>query len=466
MVCGGLKALGRGRWRPGKCHSGKILVKGTIVDTRNRPVPGVLVTAWDVNPGKDTNVKLGWKKTDARGNFQFETRAYRDKGNPFPDVRLTVEVAPQYTYPKRLSDPCWKRKTWTEKGKIKWRKFCWRDVNAYLNANKRNMGFVGPAHYTQDRKTYWKHRSRTVRQVGKLARIAVWPAKNKQLNDHNPSKNIVIPRGMIRVPVNEWDIVRTTFDPRKNGFSFVNMSRDVCWGPTCKPPWFEIFRTRQALCGGFSLMSLKRFLDGKCDTNSRFKQTDKKDRDGRCCKLPADLKKTLVMHQMETFFHITYVDRGIDVGKKFNINALKFLAWQAKQDEPNQQAGNTIGKSTKPEWAKIRIELKNRKLPVVIGQIKFKAAPGHLLDINGATNNHQVLAIGYDHNPQFGSVTLYIYDPNHPNRVSEIRFNEYLYHSKMFIDYFHYNMDKHPIRGFFMCTKAPAGKRARPKPCP
>jgi hypothetical protein len=56
-----------------------------------------------------------------------------------------------------------------------------------------------------------------------------------------------------------------------------------------------------------------------------------------------------------------------------------------------------------------------------------------------------------------------VYDSNYPGKVSEIRFNEYLYHSKMFVDGFHGKMETNPIRCFFMATVAPPGKRPPPR---
>ncbi|MBN1653327.1 MAG: hypothetical protein JXA30_06075 [Deltaproteobacteria bacterium] len=452
-ICDGLEPLGGGRWKPGKCHSGAVTVSGTVINDKNQPASDVMVKVWDVNPGIDTNVLLGSGKTDSKGNFEIRGKAYSDKGDMLgagkqPDVRVTFEVTPRYTYPVSLDDDCWKEKSW--------QKFCWRSIDDYLN---KKIGVEANAHYTQNKKTYWQSKyGPLVQDVGKVARIWVWPARDKQLDNHSPDKPIVIERGMVKVPGNQWEIVRTNFDPSKHGFNFMNSTRDVCWGPTCKPPWDAVFRSPQALCGGFSLTALKHYINKNCDTYTKYNEIEK---NGKKV-LPDDLKKTLVQNQMETFFFDQYQDKGFDLGKGFDIRGLKFLEWQAKQDEPDQQTGNTIGVSTKAEWKKIRHELKNRNLPVVIGQVKFQAAAHNLVDFNGVTNNHQVLAIGYDYNPYHGSVTLYVYDPNHPGKVSEIRFNEDLFHSKMFIDYFHCNMETYPLRGFFLMTKVPAGKKPPP----
>jgi hypothetical protein len=402
-----------------------VKVSGRVVDGRGRPVAGLTVKVWDVNPGVNTNVELGSAKTNANGAFFVQGKPYLDPpdafgGGTFPDVRVTFETEVAYA----------------------------------RSATRRSA---------QDPMPYWQpgvHGLGPGRSaLGRTSRVGVWPAPNKEQRDHDPSRPIDI--GTFRVPVNEWERVRTTFDPSKHGISFVNRDVNICWGPTCQPPWRSWFNTRQALCGGFSLVSLKRFVDRRCDTyQAPFFQRPPGD------KLGANLKKMLVEHQLETFFFGTYHDGAFDIWQQlpqFGINALRFLEWQAKQDVPHQQLGNTIGASTKIEWAKVRQELSSRRLPVIIGQVNARAAPHNLLDIDIATRNHQVLAIGYDYNPFSGAVTIYIYDPNFPGAIKQLELNERLHHSQMYI---HYDgASGHPIRGFFLNMVAPPNKTAPPA-CP
>jgi len=403
-----------------------------VLNSSGAVVPGVTVKLWDVNPGVNTNVLLGSATTDRNGAFSIKGKPYQDPGDAFgggrqPDIRITVETTALYSDPDSIGEYF--------AGTIKQR----------------------PAAYSRSQ-NYWTLPTSdpAVRTLGKTVTIAVWPkipASGNSLPNRDFGSTIQVPRGAIRVPTNRWEKVRTGFDPRKHGYSFRNTDRQVCAGPTCAPPWNKIFSTTQALCGGFSLTALKHYINRRCNTYGDYKPLPNK-------KLPATLKKQLVENQMETFFFNTYQDAGIDLNKGFNINALRFLEWQAKQDEPNQQTGHTIGYSTKSEWAKVRKQLRDRRLPVVIGQINARAAPFNYLDIDLVTKNHQVLAIGYDYNPFFGSVTLYVYDPNFPGQVREMRLNEDLVHSKMFIDY----DDRRGIRGFFLNVVAPGGKRP-PPPC-
>jgi hypothetical protein len=60
------------------------------------------------------------------------------------------------------------------------------------------------------------------------------------------------------------------------------------------------------------------------------------------------------------------------------------------------------------EWPRIRTELESG-VPCVVGLIRTSGGSPWRL-----TQNHQVLAFGWDEEP--GSITIRIYDPNHPRR--------------------------------------------------
>ena len=395
--------------------------RGRVVDSKNKPVPHLAVRVWDTGGGP--RKLMGHGLTDTDGRFAVEyADDWREGTNAFgngglPDVHVTLELTPR-----------------------------WSSGNYHRPAKN---GVV-------------RRQVRANHSLGKSTTVFDWPAWKKSVEEHDPKKDLNL--GTLRVAEDRWESVRTGFHPKLHGFSFENTDRSVCWGPTCKGEWKNLFSTRQALCGGMSLTALERFAAGRCDTYDIEVPEDDP--------MPAQLKKEIVTNQLETFFlwrsslkNNPYANAIASI-MKTPITALptstpgwRFFEWQAKTDRPNQQVGNTIGASSKIEWLqKIKPAMDARKLPFVLGLVRSKAAKFNLMDIDLLTKNHQVLVIGYDHNPLYRAVTLYIYDPNKPGEVQELKFNYKLRKSRMYIDY----TAGQPVRGFFQMAQLPAHVGASP----
>lgn len=185
-------------------------------------------------------------------------------------------------------------------------------------------------------------------------------------------------------------------------------------------------------------------------------------------------KQEIVKNQLETFFFWQYLPKHgpgwaliEDLTKKplhvlpTSFPGFHFFEWQAKTSAPHQQFGNSIGASSKIEWPKIQAQLAGRKLPLVLGIINAQAPKFNLADVDLVTENHQILIIGYDHNPLYKTVTLYAYDPNSPGEVEELRFSYKLTKSRMYVKY---TADSR-TRGFFVNTTAPKGVKPPQNTC-
>ena len=348
-------------------------INGKVVDRSGRPVIGVLIRAWDVNPGYGTNVEIGQGRTDSNGSFRIQYSNYTDPPDTFggqtqPDIRVTVEPKSRGQYSVE--------------------------------------------------------------------------AKTRDYKDHNPAFDLNV--GTLHVDNDTLKQVRIGFDPQIHGFNFKNEPRSVCVVPTtCKKEHLlgglfkEVASFKWALCGGMSLTAMKRYLAMRCDTYSSLNLTS-------AGKLPSALKEEIVTNQAQTL--LSTRPRSLSLG-------LWFLEWQAKPDRGSQWALPSIGASTENEWEKmIKPEL-NKGLPVVIALIQKQAS--HPLDFDIVTENHQVLAIGYDENRFYNEVVIYAYDPNFPGDTIELRFNTKLRRSYL-------NPEKKvtstgktmPFRGLFMMNSS------------
>ena len=71
-----------------------------------------------------------------------------------------------------------------------------------------------------------------------------------------------------------------------------------------------------------------------------------------------------------------------------------------------------------------------------------------------ATQNHQVMAIGYEYNPSTKDLTIHEYDPNLPDEMTKLHMNPGLPGNQLNL----VDTAKEPTRGFFINT---AGDAAR-----
>ena len=396
---------------------------GTLLDHDGQPVAGVMVRVWDVNPGRDDNIVLGEAATDARGQFSIRYRNHSDPGpfNTQPDIRITVETPARYSTGNWFDRP---------------------GMATFATVGTRN-------------------------DAGENTILAWWPGFDQQVNDYDVTRDINLLPGMLIVERNRWESVRTGFDPLLHGFNFPESNAKFCWGPTCHGDWGPIFSTKQTLCGGMSLTVLKKYVAGRCDTYTSYAEVPKENEDGN--RLPPALKQEIVTNQIETFTNDPYVSASnLDANLSQltnrpppNFPGLRFLDWQQKQEIPGSTPGASIGAATKSQWPLIRDHLRLRKLPAILGLVHAHAQAMIFLDVDLLTTNHQVLAIGYDFNPHYRTGTLYIYDPNYPGQIRELRFKEQLRHSLMYIDY-----DARKTRGFFLNVGAPADARPPTVRCP
>jgi len=93
---------------------------------------------------------------------------------------------------------------------------------------------------------------------------------------------------------------------------------------------------------------------------------------------------------------------------------LRYLDLQALRPDPPTGLARLLGReparvvAVREEWPRIRAEI-DAGHPSVVGLIRASGLSPWAL-----TRNHQVLAFAYDETP--GSITLRVYDPNHPGR--------------------------------------------------
>ncbi len=83
----------------------------------------------------------------------------------------------------------------------------------------------------------------------------------------------------------------------------------------------------------------------------------------------------------------------------------QILAWQVSPDEPHWHTPHSMGHRTRREWPTLKSMIDASK-PAILVLIREEGAAAN------PTNNHQVLAFGYDHDPSTGDLWVTIYDPN------------------------------------------------------
>jgi hypothetical protein len=100
--------------------------------------------------------------------------------------------------------------------------------------------------------------------------------------------------------------------------------------------------------------------------------------------------------------------------KSFPVDLLPVLYdWQSAPDISNPWRKTSIAQRTKDEWPKLKREL-DADQPTILILIR---SDGYL---GNPTQNHQVLAIGYDFNPATKDLTITEYDPNKPDKENTL----------------------------------------------
>jgi hypothetical protein len=157
---------------------------------------------------------------------------------------------------------------------------------------------------------------------------------------------------------------QTTFLPSRNGWRFPNSF------------------TRFGVCGGMCFSALDQFHAG----------APIPDDDDRGPGRMTPLFRTLTLRQWQSVL----TPRTL----------WKIARWQLSADEDGEDGKPGVGAWTEDEWAKARRELDAGR-PAVLCLIRTRG-------VRNPTVNHQVVAIGYEHDPTSGRLVIHVYDPNWP----------------------------------------------------
>ncbi|GIV67044.1 MAG: hypothetical protein KatS3mg047_1437 [Bellilinea sp.] len=99
-------------------------------------------------------------------------------------------------------------------------------------------------------------------------------------------------------------------------------------------------------------------------------------------------------------------DRQLDSLKIFTV--LKFMEWMIIDET------QIITRIKRYELPKLR-RLLQKGEPAVLGLVRVRG-------MQSPTQNHQVLAIGYEFDPAIEQISIHLYDPNHPQLNPNIQF--------------------------------------------
>lgn len=204
--------------------------------------------------------------------------------------------------------------------------------------------------------------------------------------------------------------VRTNFIPEQHGFKFRN-SFDFPDLFQFKLPFIRavpisIDELVYGLCGGMCFASLDYFHAGKSVPDFTN---------------PDDINLKLFFHLWER--QLASFSSGV---------VRRVFKWMLIDD--------TILARTVNQWEipKLRNKIDNSE-PAVLALIRVKG-------ISDPTNNHQVLACGYDHDPVTKDMTVYLYDPNHPSKQPTLSMNLSSPGKGIALT----QSTKEPLRGFFL----------------
>lgn len=99
-------------------------------------------------------------------------------------------------------------------------------------------------------------------------------------------------------------------------------------------------------------------------------------------------------------------DRQLDSLKIFTV--LKFMEWMITDEK---QIPTRVKRYEIPKLRR----LLQKGEPAVLGLVRVRG-------VQSPTQNHQVLAVGYELDPALEQISIYLYDPNHPHLNPFIRF--------------------------------------------
>jgi len=233
-------------------------------------------------------------------------------------------------------------------------------------------------------------------------------AKSMTFKDHDLSKDLPLDMDVeIQSPVMRM----TTFDPLTHGFHFINsfdlkleiMNQKVGeWG--------------MGLCGGMCAGALYRYL--------------------KHAPVPHDCNPPV----QGTPLYTELLNRQI--ASMATIIPMIY-DWQSAPDDAFWYRKKSIGYRTKKQWPLLKAKL-DAGQPVLLILIR---AAGYFGDLS---ENHQVVATGYQFHPTTGDLKIHLYDPNWPDCCSCIELNCGLPNDQINARY----SSSENLRGFFVnpCT--------------
>jgi hypothetical protein len=179
----------------------------------------------------------------------------------------------------------------------------------------------------------------------------------------------------------------TPFKPNQHGFKFNNnfvVNTNILG--------FDVGPWNMGFCGGMCAGALSRFTNNQPvppNVNPPAQGTP--------------LFDELLKRQVDTLLHPENIVPSI-----YN--------WQSSPDEGHWYRKHSVGHRTKKAWWVLKYRL-DRDQPTILVLIQVE---GYFANI---TDNHQVLAFGYEYNPSTKDVKVNVYDPNHPGTTQTLTMN-------------------------------------------
>jgi hypothetical protein len=210
----------------------------------------------------------------------------------------------------------------------------------------------------------------------------VFLKKSEIYKNHNINEDLKID---LSIEFGKPVIKRTDFIPAVNGFHFINSF-------VIKPDLLGIdFGTwNMGLCGGMCAGALNRYTSGITTPDETEHPKSK-----------TPLFSELVKRQVKSM-----------VGKTLAL----MLEWQRAPDITGSVRKKSIAQLTREQWNGLREALDN-EIPTILVLIRTSGYLGN------PTDNHQVLAVGYDYQPATQEVSISFYDPNIPEETQTLSMN-------------------------------------------
>jgi hypothetical protein len=200
--------------------------------------------------------------------------------------------------------------------------------------------------------------------------------------NHDLNRDLNIDLGLV---LGAPTIRRTGFNPNQHGFHFVNsflVSPDLLG--------VNLGEWNMGFCGGMCAGALSRFRD-----SVEIPQDDQPPVEG------SPLHTELMKRQI----------------KAMSPKMLpKMIEWQGSPDRRIFRRRASIAERTRDDWPDLK-EILDAGEPAIIVLVRSSGLLGN------PTNNHQVLAIGYENDPRTMDLVLEVYDPNKPDRTQTISLN-------------------------------------------